>query len=205
MRIRTACRVLTARLLMRSYCEDDAGARRALVDANDAWLRPWIPWMREEPMSLPATRELLRQHAAAFGKRELFRYPIFERDSGAMIGETGLYPRIGPGGLEAGYLLGRNFAGQGFAIEAASAMIRIAFEVEQVDRVQMHCDPANTASVKIPRQLGFGLRDIISQRGEDQYDSGELMIWVLPREDYPNSAAHGVAVKAYDAEGEKLL
>ena len=83
--------------------------------------------------------------------RELFRYVIALADSGRMIGETGLYPRIGPDALEAGYLVDRREAGRGYAAEAASAMVRIAFEVERV-----HPQP--------PEQLGQ------AARGEDQVD-----------------------------------
>lgn len=200
---RTAHRVLTGRLEMRPYRETDAEARRQLIDTNDAWLRPWIPWMREEPMTLDATQAKLREHAEAFASRELFRYIILERNSGAMLGEAGLYPRIGPGGLEAGYLLGEAYAGAGFASEAASAMIRVAFEVENTLRVELHCEPANSASVRVARRLEFTLRETLPRNAVS--GDPELMIWTLSLGDYRRSPAHGVLVEAYTATGERLL
>ena len=199
----SAHRVITNRLEMRPYREADAEARRQLVDANDAWLRPWIPWMREEPMTLEDTRLKLREHAAAFLSRELFRYIILERESGDMLGEAGLYPRIGPGGLEAGYLLGQAYAGAGFATEAASAMVRIAFEVENTGRVELHCDPANTPSVRVAQRLEFTLRETLPR--DEERRKPELMIWTLGVGDYSRSPAHGVPVEAYTAGGQRLL
>lgn len=202
----TATRILTPRLLLRPYTEADAEARRALLDANDAHLRPWIPWMRNEPMSLRATRALLREHAARFAARELFRYVIELRDSGRMIGETGLYPRIGPDALEAGYLVDHRDGGRGYASEAAAAMVRVAFEVERVSRVELHCAPANAASIRVAEKLGFELWEI--RTGDSEDSAGRLqdmMIWVLPADHYPGSPALGLELEAWSEGGARLF
>lgn len=202
----TATRILTPRLLLRPYTEADAEARRELLDANDAHLRPWIPWMRDEPMTLPGTRALLREHARRFAERETFRYVIALADSGRMIGETGLYPRIGPDALEAGYLVDRREAGCGFAAEAAAAMIRIAFEVERVSRVELHCATGNAASIRVAQKLGCTLREI--QRDDAEGNEGQpqhLMIWVLAADRYAGSPASGIEIEAWSADGARLL
>ncbi len=199
----TAARISTARLLLRPYEESDAEARRELIEANDAHLRPWIPWMRDEPMSLDATRALLREHAARFREREMFRYVITLADSGRLIGEAGLYPRVGPGALEAGYLLDRRACGHGYAREAASAMVRVAFEVERVDRVELHCAPENAASVRIAERLAFALRETLPD--DTTPGSRQLAIWVLGRDRYPGSPAASLALEACSAEGGRLL
>lgn len=199
----TAARILTPRLLLRPYAESDAEERRELLDANDAHLRPWIPWMRDEPLSLEATRALLREHAAKFLRREMFRYVIALAESGRMIGETGLYPRVGPNALEAGYLVDRRACGRGYAREAAAAMVRVAFEIERVGRVELHCDPANTASVRVAERLGFTLAR--TRPDEAEGASGELMIWVLGEERYPLSPASAVPVQAWAESGTRLL
>jgi RimJ/RimL family protein N-acetyltransferase len=202
----TATRILTPRLLLRPYGEADAEARRALLDANDAHLRPWIPWMRNEPMSLKATRALLREHAARFAACEIFRYVIELRDCGRMIGETGLYPRIGPDALEAGYLVDHRAGGLGYASEAAAAMVKVAFDVERVSRVELHCAPGNAASIRVAEKLGFELLEI---RPDDSEDSeGRLqdsMIWVLPADLYPGSPAHALELEVWSEDGSRLL
>ena len=47
----------TGRLLGRCWTPADAPAYRAAIDDNDQHLRPYIPWMREEPKPLEATLE----------------------------------------------------------------------------------------------------------------------------------------------------
>ena len=64
-------------------------------------------------------------------------------------------PRIGPGGLEIGYHVGADATGNGYATEMASALIDIAFDVCGADRIELHIDEANTASIGVARKLGL--------------------------------------------------
>ena len=56
--------------------------------------------------------------------------------------------------LELGYVLNRNFWGNGYAFEACSAMCGNVFS-KGIHRLEANCDPNNAASWKLLERLGF--------------------------------------------------
>ncbi|MEE8463171.1 MAG: N-acetyltransferase, partial [Gammaproteobacteria bacterium] len=50
-----AYRIETDQLLIRCWSPADAPVLRAALDESDQHLRPWIPWMKDEPKSLDET------------------------------------------------------------------------------------------------------------------------------------------------------
>lgn len=201
-----AYRVRSARLLMRCWNPEDAPALRQALDESDQHLRPWIPWMREEPRTLAQTTSWLRQSRAAFDRDVNYRYAVMDAASGALVGETGLYTRVGAGAREVGYWIRKARRGGGCAGEAANAMVRVAFEVDGVDRVELHCAPDNAASVAVARRLGFTHEATLRRRYLDTEDVWrDSMIWVLFREDYPGSPAAGLPLEALGPDGDRLI
>ncbi len=73
----TAYRIETDRLLMRCWSPADTRILRACLDDNDQHLRPWIPFMKDEPRSLQETTEWLRTIRAGFDLRQNYRYAVF--------------------------------------------------------------------------------------------------------------------------------
>ena len=99
-----AYRVETERLVLRCWSPEDAPALRAALDKSDTHLRPWIPFMKDEPRSLAQTVDWLREIRAAFDRSENFRFGVFLSDDGDLVGENMLLTRQGPEALEIGYL-----------------------------------------------------------------------------------------------------
>ncbi|MDX1459973.1 MAG: GNAT family protein [Xanthomonadales bacterium] len=56
---------------------------------------------------------------------------------------------------EVGYLLSREYWGQGLASEAMGEMIRHAFEALGLHRLEADTDPLNRASIRLLERLGF--------------------------------------------------
>jgi RimJ/RimL family protein N-acetyltransferase len=201
-----AYRVETPRLLLRCWEPADAPALRAVLDDSGTHLRPWIPFMKDEPRSLDETAEWLRAHRANFDLDRQYRYGVFHREGGALLGENMLLSRVGPGGLEVGYWTDVDSGGKGYATEASCAMIRVGFEVAGVDRIEIHCAPGNTASAAIPQKLGFTHEATLRQRAPDTEGTvHDLMIWTLFRDAYPSSPAAVLPVTAFDSLGRRLL
>lgn len=96
---RTAYRVETDRLVLRCWEPGDARAMRSSLDRNDQHLRPWIPFMKDEPRSLQQSAEWLRGIRAAFDLRQNFRYAVFDTCEKNLLGENMLLTRAGPGGI----------------------------------------------------------------------------------------------------------
>lgn len=201
-----AYRIETERLLIRCWTPEDARPLRAILDERGQHLRPWIPWMRDEPQPLAATMARLRKYRANFDQDLDYRYAVVDPQDGALVGETGLYTRVGADAREIGYWTDARCASRGYAAETTAAMVRVAFEIDGVDRVEIHCAPENTASAAIPRRLGFTHEATLARRFRDTDDRWRAsMIWTLFRSDYDASPVRLAPVRAYDGQGERLL
>lgn len=73
----------------------------------------------------------------------------------AVIGGCGLHRRRGPNVLEIGYWVHGDHLGRGYATEMAASLTQTAFEVDGIDRVEIHHDRANLARGRVPEKLGF--------------------------------------------------
>ncbi len=200
-----AYRVETDRLVLRCWSPADAPGLRTALDECDTHLRPFIPFMKDEPRSLEQTAQWLRGHRAAFDLDQMYRYAVFDRQEQNLLGENMLLSRAGPGALEIGYWTHKDAIGRGYASEASCAMLRVAFEIEKVRRVEIICAPENAASAAIPAKLGFTHEATLRERA---YDSDgeirDLMVWSLFASDYPSSIAAKQTIRAYDCLGRPI-
>ncbi|WP_437549394.1 GNAT family N-acetyltransferase [Sorangium sp. So ce367] len=172
-------RILTARLTLRAWRPEDAPLIREAIDTSLAHLRPWMPWAVHEPSSVEATAALLEKFRDDFTAGRDFHYGIFTRDERAVLGGTGLHPRIGPGAIEIGYWLRETATRCGYATEAVAGLTRVALEELGVSRVEIRCDPRNTASAAVPRRLGY--RHVTTLEANALTPAGEprdTMVWV---------------------------
>ena len=201
-----AYRVCTSRLLIRCWQPRDAEMLKTAIDESLEHLRPWMPWAMDEPEDLQAKIDRLGRWRGMFDLGKDFVYGLFGPDEDIVLGSSGLHTRVGEGAREIGYWIHADYANQGLATEAAGALTRIAFEVDDVARVEIHCDPRNVRSAAVPRKLGFTheatLRERVADAEGEHHDS---MIWSLFRAEYSVSPAHEIPVQAWDAVGRKIL
>ncbi len=198
--------VRTEHLVIRCYNPVDAPLLEAAVQRSLEHLRPWMPWVNSEPEPLQVKIDRLRKFRASFDLGQDFIYGIFTPDETQLIGGTGLHTRVGADGREIGYWIGVDFIGKGYATETAAALTRVAFEVDQVQRVEIHCDPANVRSANVARKLGYVHEATLRQRIANS--AGQLrdaMIWSLLAEEYPASPAAALALEAFDSIGRRIL
>lgn len=143
----------TERLTLRSWRRHDVPVVREVIVRSLDHIRPWMDWALLEPLSDEARRNLIDQwETSRMGGTEVI-YGIFL--DGRAIGGTGVHRRIGPGGMEIGYWLAPDATGNGYITETTSALTTVALEQPGIDHVEIHHDPANTASAAVPRRLGF--------------------------------------------------
>ncbi len=203
--LRPAYRIQTPRLVIRCWNPVDAPLLKTAIDANLDHLRPWITWAHKEPEELAAKVEKLRRFRGQFDLEQDFIYGIFNPDESAVLGGTGLHTRVGEGALEIGYWIHKDYGRRGLATEASAALTRVAFEIHQVQRVEIHCAPENLRSAAVPRRLGYTHEGTLRRRypfvdGQMQ----DIMMWTLFRDQYPSSPSASVEMKAFDAAGERI-
>lgn len=178
-----AYRIETTRLVLRCWNPEDAPLLKATIDRNIEHLKPFMPWALYEPTDLAAKVDLLRFFRSQFDTSKDFVYGIFNQDETEVLGGCGLHRRAGPECLEIGYWLDKEHEGKGYAREAASALTKAAFGVDGIDRVEIHHDPANERSGRVPEALGYHFESL--RRRDNTTFPGEFRdskVWVKYRE-----------------------
>ena len=171
----------TPRLTLRRWRAADAPALKATLDSSLTHLQRWMPWAMAEPSPLEAVQQRIAKFESQFDGGLEWLFAIRSRDTGEVLGGTGLHPRIGPHGLEIGYWLAESATGRGYATEAAEALTRVALEQPGVTHVQIRCDPGNLPSAAVPRRLGY--RHVLTIENETFAPTGALrdtIVWQTP-------------------------
>ena len=151
---------------------------RVVMESLDH-LRPWMPWAAN--FSREDAAGFLAQCEQDWASGAAYQYAITTDD--AVIGSCGLMRRIGPGGLEIGYWLHPAYTRRGLATAATAALVRQAFALPDVDRVEIVHDLANTRSGAVPQRLGFTEVERRPRRRQPATsgESGVEVVWRLIR------------------------
>jgi RimJ/RimL family protein N-acetyltransferase len=200
-----AYRIETKRLVVRCYEPSDAQLLAESVTESLEHLRPWMPWVHSEPEPVEEKFQRLKRFRGMFDLGQNFIYGIFNSEDTKLIGGTGLHPRFGPNELEIGYWIHRDYINQGLVTESTAALVKVAFELIQIHRLEIHCDPSNTASAAIPRKLGFTHEGTLRAKTPFLNAWSDSMIWGLLQSEYPDSSASKAEIKAFDANGQQVL
>jgi RimJ/RimL family protein N-acetyltransferase len=151
--------VETARLLLLSLRGRDLPAFTAY--RQDPLVARYQGWGSE--YSMDKARELLAKQAAGpFGEPGSWhQISILDKATRHMLGDCVIHfcetddESGGDKQAEIGFTLATQHQGQGFAIEAVSALIKLAFEVLQIRRVTATVDVLNEKSMTLLEKLKF--------------------------------------------------
>ena len=201
-----AYRIVTERLVVRCWDPADAALLKEAIDSSLDHLRPWMPWAREEPQTLAAKVALLRRFRGQFDLNDDFVYGIFARDERRVLGGTGLHTRVGARAREIGYWIRADAEGRGYVTEAVAALTRVGFELDRLERIEIHCEPANVRSAGVPRRLGYVHEATLRGRVRDAGDRPrDVLVFTMFADAYPSSPAADAVAAAFDAAGARLL
>jgi RimJ/RimL family protein N-acetyltransferase len=198
--------IRTERLTIRCWEPRDARLLKDALDTSLDHLRPWMPWAEDEPRPLEEKAELLRSFRGRFDLGEDFVYGIFTPDESEVIGGSGLHTRVGPGALEIGYWIRASHTGRGFARETAAALTKAAFRLFGVERVEIRIDPANEASLRVPRALGFAEEGTLRRRlpAREGQTARDAVVFTLFSDELDGSPAARCEIEAFDVLGRLL-
>ena len=200
-----AYRIETARLIIRCYQPSDAALLADSVRESVEHLKPWMPWAHNEPEPFEEKAKRVLHFRGMFDQGQDYVYGIFNREETRLLGGTGFHTRLGEKQLEIGYWIHKDFVKQGLVTESTAALIKVAFEIIHVHRIEIHCDPHNAASAAVPRKLGFTHEGTLRAKTPFLDRWSDSMIWGLLESEYPNSPAVKAEIKAFDAAGNSLL
>lgn len=180
-------RVDTPRLVLRRWRHDEAGVMAAGLTSTVDHLRPWMGWIKFEPLTLAERVQLIEAWTRQWEEGGDVHYGVFLE--GDMVGVSGLHRRSGPGTLDIGYWIHVDHVRHGYATELTAALTTAAFEIDGIEVVHVQTDEANEASAAVPAKLGFSRTRIMEREPEAPAESGLLIDWTMTPEVWATRAA----------------
>jgi len=150
--------IVTARLTLRAMTIDDApalAARRS--EPETAEYQSWTV-----PYPLERAEHLITEVISKDGPRrgDWFQAAITVTSTGETVGDVVAFLTENGKTAEIGYTLDRAAWGNGYATEAAAAMIELLVRDVGVHRIEASTHPDNVASNRVLERLGFTLEGI---------------------------------------------
>ena len=157
----------TERLVLKRFVMDDLDALFELY--QDSEIRRYFP---EGVLDHDQTKEELEWFLNGHPRfPELGLWATVNKETGEFMGRCGLLPWTieDHQEVEVAYLLGKKFWGQGFASEAALAIVRYAFEDLDLSRLICLIDPENLASIKVAERIGMSFEQRVDGIDGDNF------------------------------------
>jgi ribosomal-protein-serine acetyltransferase len=166
---------------IRPFTVADAPAVRAAIAASVDHLRPWMPWIADEPHDEAWQRAwiLARVKEEAEGG-DRFRVIATLADD-TIVGGCGLHGRIGPGGYEIGYWIHVDHTRRGYATAAVLQLVDLAFADPTTTHVEIHHDVTNLASGAVASAAGFSSYGTFAVEPKAPAETGTERRWRLTR------------------------
>lgn len=142
--------LLTEQLVLRAPHVEDIDAIAIL--ANNPAIATMVSRMPHPYTAMDAV-EFVRK--SAIRENGNCVYAMTEAQSGRFVGCCALQARAGSPSLELGYWVGEPFWGQGFATEAAHALVDMAFRTREITHIDARCRVTNPASRRVLQKSGF--------------------------------------------------
>ncbi|WP_313176943.1 GNAT family N-acetyltransferase [Massilia sp.] len=138
----------TQRLLLREYRREDfdAFAAHCADPVSAAYL---------VPADRPAAWRIFCSQAGLWLLDGAGWWAVEEKETGRLVGSIGAFFREESTVMELGWNTYRAFWGQGFANEAAAAVLHHALEVRREPKVRALIAAANESSLRVARRLGL--------------------------------------------------
>jgi ribosomal-protein-alanine N-acetyltransferase len=154
----------TERLLLRKLTIADVEAMHRIL-SDPVTMQFW-----PKPFDLEGSRRWVQRSIDAYEQTHLGRFAIILKEDGRLAGDCG-FLRSEVNGVQEndlGYILGKEFWGQGFATEAAAACLKYGITVLGLERIVASMATHHLASKRVAEKIGLKLeREFINSRNRD--------------------------------------
>lgn len=186
--------LVTARLALRPFALADAPEVQRLAGAREvAEMTSHIP----HPYPNGAAEEWIGGHRQRFARGVELVLAVTLRAGGALVGAMGLVVEQEARRAELGYWIGVPYWGQGYATEAARALVDYGFRVMGLHRIVATHFTRNPASGRVMQKLGMRYEGCLREHilKWDHYE--DLAVYGLLRDEWlarePNPVAYTVS------------
>ncbi len=150
----------TSRLLLRNFHLSDAARVSFLAgDFDIAQMVSSIPHPYEEQMAV----QWIESHEDQLNSKAALHYAIIQIEQDLLIGAIGLQLDLPNQSAEMGYWIGKPYWNQGFATEAAKAILEVAFVELGLNRVEARHMTKNPASGRVMQKIGMTYEGTLRQ------------------------------------------
>jgi ribosomal-protein-serine acetyltransferase len=150
--------------------ENDADELYRLVEANRAYLAPWLPWAAEQTRE--ETAEFIRMTRRQQATNDGFQAALSLE--GEIVGVAGFHSvNWAHRSTSIGYWLSEEHQGRGLMTRAVQALVDHAFGEWDLHRVEIRAAMQNRRSRAIPERLGFREEGVVREAervGERYHD-----------------------------------
>jgi len=138
---------------LRQLTRNDAGEMFALVDANRAYLRRWLPWLDRTQSAEDSRRFLEEVVQQAESNRNIHAGILVDGRIAGIVS----YHRIDWQNCSTclGYWLAEAHQGRGLVTASCRVLVDHAFAAMNLHRLVIACVPGNTRSRAVALRLGF--------------------------------------------------
>ena len=201
-----AYRIETARTVLRCFAPSDVDMLARAVEESVAHLRPWMAWAAHEPVPHAQRLEWMRTSRGHFDLGSDYTYGIFDPEERRILGSAGLKLAASVDERELGYWVHVAEVGKGLATEVALALVRVGFDLEALDAIDVRCDPQNLRSARVAEKLGCSgpVLDPLSLPMADG-SKRDTHVYSLSRVVYAGGPASTTPIRAYDVLGRLLI
>jgi RimJ/RimL family protein N-acetyltransferase len=178
----TAPTLLTERLALRSLCDDDAAAI-----AGGAGDRRVARYLIQVPSPYPVAlaRRWVRSRLEWWPTGRGVTLGIAEREAPrALLGTVSLRRFARDRRAELGYWLAADAWGNGYATEAAHALVGFGFREYELARIYAQVLAGNTASMRVLEKLGMVTEGVKRQHVRKGHRLHDVVLYGLLREEW---------------------
>lgn len=145
--------LITNRLILREFAENDWQAVFA-YQSDPAYLR-YSPYFYRNEQDVCSCVNMFIQWSLEV-PRKRYQLAIVLRDGERLIGNCGVRMQTAHSQIaDIGYEIDRHYWGQGYATEAALALLSFGFNQLHLHRIWAYCIAENTASARVMEKIGM--------------------------------------------------
>jgi RimJ/RimL family protein N-acetyltransferase len=129
--------------------------------------------------------------------RRNFTLAIVAKAQNVFIGGCGIYVS-NPDNREGyiGYVLNRNFWGQGYATEAAQGLLEFGFNKLKLHRIFAYCYPENTASAHVLEKIGMRWEGHLRENGWVKGRWRDSLLYAILEHEWTKPKPRGISQSA---------
>ncbi|MEX6703034.1 GNAT family N-acetyltransferase [Peribacillus frigoritolerans] len=150
--------ITTKRLVLRIFQKSDAVAVTKLCNNYNIYKNTlYLPY----PYTIEDALSWIEHHLDNFNANKSYEFAITDKESGKLYGAIALSNNQKFNNGEIAYWIGKKFWGNGYATEAAQAILHFALEEKQYHKVFARYFNSNPASGRVMQKFGLKKEGIL--------------------------------------------